>query len=266
MPLAQPPANATPEQIAKTEQVRQKVLHHAQEKYLFRFQERRLTTGLIVENDRLAGLRVAETKVDGRKAEPIPGTEYELRAPLVVSSIGSVPELLPGVTMKGEYYTFTGGDLPRYAGSDHVYGVGNVVTGKGNIRVSLVHSQEATTRLVEKLRRRWRGPQGVFLANSTRQARRARQAEAIAVGAAPQGVSPSFASRILRRLRKVIRGLARARWLHVRLRRVDRQGDAVRPAIAARAFQLPLPPRCVAIDAIEEIGGAARKLAVSAEA
>jgi ferredoxin--NADP+ reductase len=149
MPLAQPPQNATPEQIAKTEQVRQKVLHLAQEKYLFRFQERRLATGLIVENGRLAGLRVAETKVEGRKAEPLPGSDYELRAPLVVSSIGSVPELLPGVAMKGEYYAFMGDDLPRYAGSDHVFGVGNVVTGKGNIRVSLVHSQEVTGKLIE---------------------------------------------------------------------------------------------------------------------
>lgn len=149
MPLAQPPDNATPDQIAKTEQVRQKMLHLARDKYLFRFQDRRVTMGLIEENGRLVGLKVAETKVEGRKAEPIPGTEHELRAPLVISSIGSVPEVLPGVAMKGEYYTFVGDDLPRYASSDHVFGVGNVVTGQGNIHVSLVHSQKVTNRLIE---------------------------------------------------------------------------------------------------------------------
>jgi len=149
MPLAQPPDNATPEQIAKTEQVRQKMLKLAQDRYLFRFQDRRMTTGLVVENGRVAGLKVAETKVEGRKAEAIPGSEHELRAPLVVSSIGSVPEAIPGVAMKGEYYTFSDGDLPRYKGSDRVFGVGNVVTGQGNIRVSLVHSQQATTELIE---------------------------------------------------------------------------------------------------------------------
>ena len=149
MPLAQPPDNATPDQIAKTEQVRQKVLRLARDKYLFRFQDRRMTMGLIEENGRLAGLKVAETKVEGRKAEPIPGTEHELRAPLVISSIGSVPEVLPGVAMKGEYYTFVGDDIPRYAPSDNVFGVGNVVTGQGNIRVSLVHSQKVTNRLIE---------------------------------------------------------------------------------------------------------------------
>ena len=149
MPLAQPPENATPEQIAKTEQVRQKMIRLARDRYLFRFQDRRMATGLIVEGGRLAGLKLTETKVEGRKADPIPGSEHELRAPLVVSSIGSVPETIPGVAMKGEYYTFTDDDLPRYAGSDRVFGVGNVVTGQGNIRVSLDHSQKVTHQLIE---------------------------------------------------------------------------------------------------------------------
>ncbi|HKV04726.1 MAG TPA: NAD(P)-binding protein [Candidatus Acidoferrales bacterium] len=149
MPLAQPPDNATPDQIAKTETVRQKMLRLARDRYLFRVQDRRLTTGLVVENGRVAGLQVSETKIEGRKAEPIAGTEHELRAPLVISSIGSVPEILPGVAMKGEYYTFTDEDLPRYSGSDRVFGVGNVVTGQGNIRVSLVHSQKVTNHLIK---------------------------------------------------------------------------------------------------------------------
>ena len=149
MPLAQPPENATPDQIAKTESVRQKMLRLAREKYLFRAQDRRLTTGLVVEDGRLAGLKVAETRVEGRRAEPIPGSEHVLRAPLVISSIGSVPEIIPGIAMKGEYYTFTDEALPQYFGCDHVFGVGNVVTGQGNIRVSLVHSREVTTRLIQ---------------------------------------------------------------------------------------------------------------------
>jgi ferredoxin/flavodoxin---NADP+ reductase len=149
MPLAQPPDNATAEQIAKTESVRQKMLRLARDKYLFRVQDRRLTTGLVAEDGRLKGLRVTETKIEGRKAEPIPGSEQELRTPLVISSIGSVPEILPGIAMKGEYYTFTDEDLPRYAASDRVFGVGNVVTGQGNIRVSLVHSQKVTNHLIE---------------------------------------------------------------------------------------------------------------------
>ena len=149
MPLAQPPDDATPEQVAKTEQVRLKLLRLAREKFLFRVQDCTMVQGVVEENGRMVGLRVARTKVEGRKAEPIPGSEHELHAPLVISSIGSVPEILPGVAMKGEYYTFDGEEIPRYLGCERVFGVGNVVTGQGNIRVSLVHSQKVTTHLIE---------------------------------------------------------------------------------------------------------------------
>src|SRR5260370_42499673 len=76
MPLAQPPENATPEQIAKTEAIRQKMLRLAREKYLFRIQDRRVATGLLVEDGRLVGLKVAGNKVEGRKTEPITGSEH----------------------------------------------------------------------------------------------------------------------------------------------------------------------------------------------
>jgi ferredoxin--NADP+ reductase len=149
MPLAQAPDNATPDQIAKTEQVRLKLLRLAREKFLFRVQDCTMVKGVLEENGRMFGLRVARTKVEGRKAEPIPGSDYDLRAPLVISSIGSVPEMLPGIAMKGEYYTFDGEEIPRYTGCERVFGVGNVVTGQGNIRVSLVHSQKVTAHLIE---------------------------------------------------------------------------------------------------------------------
>ena len=51
--------------------------------------------------------------------------------------------------MRGEYYDFNHETLPQYGESDHVFGVGNVVTGQGNIRSSLIHSQKITTKLIE---------------------------------------------------------------------------------------------------------------------
>jgi ferredoxin--NADP+ reductase len=149
MPLAQAPDNATPDQIAKTEMVRQKLLRLAREKFLFRVQDCTMVAGILEESGRMVGLKVVRTKVYGRKAEPVAGSEQDLRATLVISSIGSVPEVLPGITMKGEYYTFSGEDFPRYIGKERVFGVGNVVTGQGNIRVSLVHSQKVTKQLIE---------------------------------------------------------------------------------------------------------------------
>src|SRR5258706_1048489 len=50
MPLAQPPENATPDQVAKTEAIRQKMLRLAQEKYLFRVQDRTGATGLLIQD------------------------------------------------------------------------------------------------------------------------------------------------------------------------------------------------------------------------
>jgi ferredoxin/flavodoxin---NADP+ reductase len=202
MPLAQPPDNATPDQIAKTEMVRQKMLRLARDKYLFRFQERRMTSGLIVEQDRVVGLRVLETRVEGKKVEPVPGSEHELRAPLVISSIGSVPEVIPQIAMKGEYYTFKGEALPRYADSEHIFGVGNVVSGQGNIRVSLVHSQAVTSQIVANYIGVGEGSRDLANWYSAAEARGAAQATALKerVEAMP-GLSDSQLASIEQRIR-----------------------------------------------------------------
>src|SRR6202044_2117970 len=65
MPLARPPDNATPDQIAKTEIIRQKMLRLAREKYLFRVRERSVATGLVVEDGRVVGLKLADTQIEG---------------------------------------------------------------------------------------------------------------------------------------------------------------------------------------------------------
>ncbi len=206
MPLAQPPDGATPEQIAKTEQVRLKMLRLARDRYLFRVQDRRVATGLLVEDGKVVGLKVAETKVEGRKAEPIPGSEQELRAPLVISSIGSVPEVILGVAMRGEYYTFTDEELPCYTGAERVFGVGNVVTGQGNIRVSLVHSQKVTSHLIANYIGVGSGSNGGKLSGlyAPAEARAAELAEAIEerVRALP-ALSPSQISTLEQRIRAI---------------------------------------------------------------
>ncbi len=202
MPLAQPPDNATPEQIAKTESIRQKMLRLARDKYLFRFQERRVATGLVVENGRLVGLKLAETRVEGRKAEPVAGSEHELRAELIISSIGSVPEVIPGIAMKGEYYTFQNEALPQYTGSERVFGVGNVVTGQGNIRVSRVHSREVTTQLIEDYIGVGDGESDFHALHAPAEARGVTQAEAVQerIRALPS-LSPSEITQLEQRIR-----------------------------------------------------------------
>src|ERR1700730_2448229 len=50
---------------------------------------------------RLARRKVVETKMEGHKDHPAPGSEHDLPTPVVVSSIGSVPEKLSGINMNG---------------------------------------------------------------------------------------------------------------------------------------------------------------------
>jgi hypothetical protein len=144
----------------------------------------------------MVGLKVAETLVEGRKANPIPGSEHELRALLVISSIGSVPEMIPGVASKGEYYDWKDWEMPRYAGNDRVFGVGNVVTGQGNIRVSLVHSQKVTERLLAEYIGVAEGDGDLSALSAPAEARGVAQAEAVRtqIAALPKLSDAQFAA------------------------------------------------------------------------
>ncbi len=139
MPLAQEPDNATEEQKLKTQAVRRKLLDNVMEKFFVRFEERTLAQEPIVEDGRLVGLKACETRVEGRKAFPIEGTEREIRAPLFIGSIGSLPAFIDGVEMNGQYYRYVDWDTGEMEGLTNCWGVGNTVTGQGNIRVSLKH-------------------------------------------------------------------------------------------------------------------------------
>jgi NADPH-dependent glutamate synthase beta subunit-like oxidoreductase len=151
MPLAEPPDNPTPEQLQKVGLVRRKVLQNFLDKYLFTFHERHAPVGLVAEGERLAGLRFAETEVKVGKAVIKPGTEKEVRAPLVISSIGSVPEPLPGLDMKGELYRIKDEQTGEVEGLPGVFALGNAVTGKGNIDVSLKHGRQVATHVLTYL-------------------------------------------------------------------------------------------------------------------
>jgi NADPH-dependent glutamate synthase beta subunit-like oxidoreductase len=175
MPLAQTPDNPTPEQVQKTQQVRQKILFKLMEKFRVRFQPNHAPIGAVVENDRLVGLRFVKT--DGGSAKPIPGTEVDVRAPLIVSSVGSIPEPLPGVEMKGEYYIFKDSDTGAYAPVEGVFGLGNVVTGKGNIEVSRKHAASVSKKILENYLGLGNGDRDISFVHEAAEDRTRRQLE-----------------------------------------------------------------------------------------
>ncbi len=152
MPLADAPPNATPELLIKTGNVRRRILDKAQNKYLFKVEPLWSPVGLLTHGDRLDGLRFARTKVDGNgRAIGLSDEICNVQAPLVISSIGSIPQPIEGLPMDGELLRLEDLDLGSVIGFQNVFGCGNVVTGKGNLVASRRHSALIASRLIERI-------------------------------------------------------------------------------------------------------------------
>ena len=149
MPLASPPPDATEEQLEKTRQVRVKVMRRVMERYRVRLQTLRSPIEAIAEGERLVGMRFQVTEVVDGRVRPVEGETEEVYAPLFVSSIGSIPEPLPGIPMKGELYDFANWETGEIRGLPGVFGLGNVLTGQGNIRDSRLNAQEIARGVLE---------------------------------------------------------------------------------------------------------------------
>lgn len=149
MPLYQPPTDA-PEDLEKAQKVREKILSNYQSKYLFHVEPCHMPVDKIVEGDRLAGLVMQRTRVENGKVIRLPGSLYEVRAPLVVSSIGSIPEPITGIPMRWQTYEVDRNDLCRLAGFPNVFVLGNAVTGQGNILDSLKHGRDMSQAIADR--------------------------------------------------------------------------------------------------------------------
>ncbi|HSJ96989.1 MAG TPA: FAD-dependent oxidoreductase [Myxococcota bacterium] len=153
MPLVEMPEGAPPERRAKVEGARRKLLEKAVEKYRFRVEPLAAPDGLVVEGERLVGLRFRRTKMEGGRLVATDET-FERRGSYVISSIGSIPDAIPGIAMKGELFAFTDWDLGRLDAWPNVFSAGNVVTGKGNIVASRKHATHVAERMVADLTER----------------------------------------------------------------------------------------------------------------
>jgi ferredoxin/flavodoxin---NADP+ reductase len=150
MPLSDIPPDANPKRADALRQARAKILEKAMRKFLFEFQELRVPTGLVVENSRMAGMVLSRTEVVDGQVRTIPDTAETVRAPLTISSIGSIPDPIPGVPQRGEVYAYADQKTGLLIdGSTAVFAAGNVLTGKGNIKDSLESGTEIGTRLAE---------------------------------------------------------------------------------------------------------------------
>ncbi|MEE8586077.1 MAG: hypothetical protein V3T83_14630 [Acidobacteriota bacterium] len=149
MPLNEVPSGIPPERAEKMKLVRQKLMRTAQAKYLFHFRPCSVPLKPIVEEGRLAGLAFCKTELRGGKATALEGSEFEVRSPLTISSIGSLPEPLEGLPMKWNLLDVESEETGKVAGFDNVFALGNTVTGRGNIRASLLHGRQVAGHLME---------------------------------------------------------------------------------------------------------------------
>jgi len=144
MPLIPMDENVTPEKLQKAKTVREKLLSNFLAKYLFHFEPCCMPVRELVEGNRLAGLVFQRTEVREGRAVALPDTEFEVRSPQIISSIGSLPEPVPGIELKWELFRIPDPNTGKLEGYDNVFALGNSVTGTGNIRASRLHARMVT--------------------------------------------------------------------------------------------------------------------------
>ena len=149
MPLAEMPEGATPEQAAKTRATRRKLLENFLNKYILQFVDETIAVGYLTEEGWLAGLRLAAVEFRDEGPVPVPGSHEDHPAPLVVSSIGSILEPIPGVQMQGALYRIRDPRTGEIDGLPGIFAVGNAVTGRGNILVSQKHGRLVSQNMLE---------------------------------------------------------------------------------------------------------------------
>jgi NADPH-dependent glutamate synthase beta subunit-like oxidoreductase len=149
MPIASAPDDATAEQRAKVAQVRAKLMDKVIERFLVHFAPNHALKAPLLDDGRLCGLVFEQTRTVDGKLVTLPNSEQTYRADLVVSSIGSIPQPIAGVPMRGELIDFADHNTGRVRGFDAVFGLGNALTGKGNIKDSRRNALQISTHVAE---------------------------------------------------------------------------------------------------------------------
>lgn len=124
--------NPSAQQLEKLRVAREKIMDRVMQKYHVHLQEWTSPIGVELDGGQLVGIRARRNEeVDGRL---IGKDEFVFPTQFLVSSIGSLPPLIPGLEMEGELYRYESAQVGLIR--DNIYALGNVLTGRGNIRDS----------------------------------------------------------------------------------------------------------------------------------
>ena len=141
-------SNPTAQRIEKLRGTRAKIMDKVMRKYLVRFQPNVVPVEVVEEAGALTGFVFQRTEIVDGRVKKLEGTEFVVRSKQIISSIGSTPVPIDGVRMEGELYQWQNRDEGRLV--EGVYGLGNVLTGKGNIVESRRNSKAITPRVVDR--------------------------------------------------------------------------------------------------------------------
>ena len=141
MPLTTIPEDATPEMVEKRKLARRKILNNTLDKFLFKVAECTQPVGLSYEDNILNGIEVIENEIIDGKLIAKENSNKILHGNIFISSIGSLPEPIQGIPMDGSTYNIVDEDSGKFDELEKVHGMGNAITGKGNIKASRVSAK-----------------------------------------------------------------------------------------------------------------------------
>jgi NADPH-dependent glutamate synthase beta subunit-like oxidoreductase len=150
MPLNSLPEDRDPVKTEKAYQVRQKIMDNLLNKYFFKFQECYTPLDKIVYKGQLAGIVFQKTEIVDGHVVTVENSNCEVRSPLIISAIGSLPEPIPGIPFKGGVFKIKDIESGQIEGYDHVFALGNAVTGRGNIKESQSHGRRVSEKVMDE--------------------------------------------------------------------------------------------------------------------
>jgi hypothetical protein len=72
-----------------------------------------------------------------------------VESPFIISAIGSLPEPISGLPYTGDSFEVVDTITGQLKGYDHVFALGNAVTGRGNIKESQQHGRQVSVKVME---------------------------------------------------------------------------------------------------------------------
>ncbi len=148
MPLKTPIDNSV-ESIQKAKAVSKKLLQKYAENFMFQFIPLCSPFEKIEKNGRLQAVIFYKNKVIDGNLIPLKKETLVLQTPLLISSIGSLPEQIIGLPYDNATLKMKPESNYCVQGFTNVFAIGNAVTGRGNIRESKKHGELMTNKIID---------------------------------------------------------------------------------------------------------------------